>query len=181
MEIHIARNGQEMGIFDADALPAKVMTGELRPTDLAWAEGLTEWLPLQRLMEVLELEMPGAARRPGMAADRYGRPRGAVNSGLATTSMVMGIVLAVLWVLMIGGAVAAGIDENAKPEEAPALMMLGCGFLLAMLANLIGGILGIVAASQNISNKGAAITGIVLNFGALAMVGFLMVLGMSMQ
>jgi len=43
MIITFARNGQEIGQYHEDEVPALVASGEILPSDDYWHEGLSEW------------------------------------------------------------------------------------------------------------------------------------------
>ena len=47
MNYHVARNGQQFGVFADHDISQKLATGELSGADLAWAEGMAEWQPTQ--------------------------------------------------------------------------------------------------------------------------------------
>ena len=49
MEIHLNRDGQQMGPFTMEQIQQHLTAGSVLPTDLAWHEGLPEWVPVQQL------------------------------------------------------------------------------------------------------------------------------------
>lgn len=49
--ISVARNGSELGDFDLPGVLEGLATGYFLPTDLAWHEGLTEWILLPEVVE----------------------------------------------------------------------------------------------------------------------------------
>jgi hypothetical protein len=40
---HIARDGQQIGVYSREDVLARLARGEIRPTDLAWCEGMADW------------------------------------------------------------------------------------------------------------------------------------------
>ncbi len=46
MDQHIARNGQQIGIFSEAEVQAGLSTGRFQASDLYWSEGMTDWQPL---------------------------------------------------------------------------------------------------------------------------------------
>ncbi|MEO9229999.1 MAG: DUF4339 domain-containing protein [Devosia sp.] len=46
MQIHISRNNIQYGPYEMDRVNAGLSDGSLLPTDLAWSEGMTDWVPL---------------------------------------------------------------------------------------------------------------------------------------
>ena len=49
MEIYLNRDGQQMGSFTMEQIQQQLASGNVLPTDLAWHEGLPEWVPVQQL------------------------------------------------------------------------------------------------------------------------------------
>lgn len=45
MNYHVARNGQQLGIYAKDDASARYARGEILPSDLVWTEGMSNWLP----------------------------------------------------------------------------------------------------------------------------------------
>ena len=56
MQIHVARNGQQVGQYSLDEVNRKLADGSLLPTDLAWFEGAPSW---SQLSTVPGVTMPG--------------------------------------------------------------------------------------------------------------------------
>jgi hypothetical protein len=50
----------QMGPVSQEELSAKVMGGEVLPTDLIWREGMADWLPLARVPEFMGQALPAA-------------------------------------------------------------------------------------------------------------------------
>ncbi|MEY3548543.1 MAG: hypothetical protein RLZZ552_910 [Verrucomicrobiota bacterium] len=46
MQIHIARNSVQLGVFAPDEILAGLSSGRFHATDLAWREGMSAWTPL---------------------------------------------------------------------------------------------------------------------------------------
>lgn len=42
---HIARDGQQIGVFPEEEVPAKIQEGSIKPNDLVWAAGMPDWKP----------------------------------------------------------------------------------------------------------------------------------------
>ena len=49
MKIHISKNGQQFGPCDEEQLTEKIVQGSVAYDDLAWVEGMSEWLPLRQI------------------------------------------------------------------------------------------------------------------------------------
>lgn len=68
MNYHIARKGQQLGVFTADAVARKLATGDLDGTDLAWTDGMAEWQPIDTIAEIsaaVAASPPPMAEAPG--------------------------------------------------------------------------------------------------------------------
>jgi len=106
MHFYILRGGEQLGPFSPEEARQRLANGEFQLTDLAWAEGLADWVPLSALpgfAPVRPLEHPSisvppmppervlpAARQPPSQAP--GAMRRAVRpSGLAIASLVCGL------------------------------------------------------------------------------------------
>ncbi len=46
MQIHIARNSVQLGIFASEDVVAGLSSGRFHATDLAWRDGMQTWMPL---------------------------------------------------------------------------------------------------------------------------------------
>ncbi len=83
MSLLVHHDGQQLGPYSIDEARAAVASGHLSLSDLAWHEGLPDWVPLSSL-----LGMSGATAPPPLV------PYGAITptSTLAVTSLVLGIL-----------------------------------------------------------------------------------------
>lgn len=61
MQIHVARNGQQLGQFSIEEVNRKLADGTFSPTDLGWHEGAAGWAPLS---SIAGLTMPAVAASP---------------------------------------------------------------------------------------------------------------------
>ena len=61
MQIHVARNGQQLGQFSVEEVNRKLADGTFSPTDLGWYEGAAGWAPLST---IAGLTMPAAPAPP---------------------------------------------------------------------------------------------------------------------
>ncbi len=68
MEIFITRDGQQHGPYTLEQAQAYVQQGQLLATDLAWREGLSEWVPLSQILGSAPATAPGAPPPPPATA-----------------------------------------------------------------------------------------------------------------
>ncbi|QIF00577.1 DUF4190 domain-containing protein [Roseimicrobium sp. ORNL1] len=131
MHYHVARDGQQLGRISEAELKAGLHDGRFLPTDLAWREGMSEWTPIRDLNLVANAEVvvpkiavsaPRAAVAASAPAFSPSGPSGGApafgpavpqgGSGLATTSLVFGIVSLVTCSLAGIGALVAIITGH---------------------------------------------------------------------
>ena len=53
MKIHISRSGQQMGPYPLEQVNQYLEQGALLPTDSAWHDGMTDWVPLNQINGVV--------------------------------------------------------------------------------------------------------------------------------
>jgi hypothetical protein len=61
MNYHIARDGQQIGIFTREDVLARYQSGEIRGTDLAWCEGMAKWSPVSEVFGAPAVAAPPPA------------------------------------------------------------------------------------------------------------------------
>jgi hypothetical protein len=88
MQIHVARGGQELGVFSPAEVRARLNSGELMPTDFGWAEGHSQWTPLASFPG---LSIPMTAS-PQTIRGVAGTTAAPATSGAAVASLVCGIL-----------------------------------------------------------------------------------------
>jgi hypothetical protein len=66
MQIHVARDGKELGSFSVDDVRAGLSSGKFLPTDFGWMDGQSDWARLPAL--------PGLAPAPQPAAEQTSAP-----------------------------------------------------------------------------------------------------------
>jgi hypothetical protein len=144
VQIHVAREGKQLGIFSLEEIKQQLASGTLQLTDLAWYEGAAGWASLSTVPGVTAGPAGGA---PVVAATTAGAP--AVlpqnrNEPLAIVSLILSI---------------AG------------LLGFCCGFLL--MAGIAGIICGHIALSRikknpGLEGRGLALAGVIIGYFAVA-------------
>lgn len=167
MQLYLSRNGEQSGPYTPDEVRARMAAGEFKETDLGWYKGLQEWRPL-----------PQALASAEAAADPFGSapPVPSSSSGLAKASFIIGVVGVFAWIFLLGAAGMAAMAGHH--EESPLMIVIGLAIFAGIFINVIGLILGIIPLGRTISNKWAAVTGLVLNLLQVGGVGLLMVIGL---
>ncbi|SVC99955.1 uncharacterized protein METZ01_LOCUS352809, partial [marine metagenome] len=68
MQIHVNKDGQQIGPYDLEQVNQYLEQGSLLPTDPAWHEGLDGWVPLNQVEGVV---VPGASAPPPFDPDSF--------------------------------------------------------------------------------------------------------------
>jgi hypothetical protein len=151
MQIHVARDGKELGVYSLEEVNRQLAAGTLRLTDQAWYEGAAGWAALSTV--------PGVSAAPASAS--------------ATTPVSPAHVPAI-------AATPAVVVPQRKTEQLAVLSLifsiLGlCGFCCGLfLVAAIGGIvcghvaLSRIKANPELEGHGLAMAGLVIGYVAVA-------------
>jgi hypothetical protein len=142
---YYGENGQQMGPIDDSGLNALIASGQIGPAVLLWREGMPNWLTLDQLRANggIYLATTPQYYGPGMLYP--------VNSGLAITSLILGIVGLMSCMVFLGipavicGHLALSQIANSNVPMVGRGMAVGglvCGYmgvliLVTFLATLI--------------------------------------------
>lgn len=140
MQIHVARDGQQLGQFPRDEVEAGLASGRFLPTDLAWSEGQPDWVAVSSFPGLsaarsasLPPDLPSSRHRvtpDAPSAASLGPPR---TSGLAIASLVFGVLSVTILPILAGlPAVICGHVSRAQIKKAGDLLR-GDGLALAGL------------------------------------------------
>jgi outer membrane protein assembly factor BamB len=106
MEIHIQRDGQQMGPYTLEQINECLVQGALLATDSAWHEGLPQWVPLNEIAGVVSDQAvtstpppfkPPATMAPKKTGATIEIPRLWVIGAGAVVLAVVVLVVVVLW------------------------------------------------------------------------------------
>ncbi len=91
MNYHIARNGQQTGVFTEEEIQQGVTTGQFLPDDLCWSEGMADWQPLgSKFATTPATPAFSAAASTAPAFNPYAAPQ----ANIVTTAMIPQLALA---------------------------------------------------------------------------------------
>ena len=149
MQIHVARDGKQLGVFSLEEINQQLAAGTLHLTDMAWYEGAAGWATLSTV--------------PGVGA-----PAAASTAPVSPTTMPV--------VPVAPAAVAPQRKTEQLAVLSLIFSVLGlfgfcCGFFMA------GGIAGIVCghialsrikANPELEGHGLALTGVIIGYLAVA-------------
>ncbi len=163
---HYVVNGRQMGPVGMEILRGMAAAGQLLPGDLIWRQGLSEWIPAGRMVELFprtpaslapvaadegDPDNVGFAYTPPLGRSGAGQslgyynagPRGESYKGKATTALVLGLVGLFCFgiitgplAIVFGGMALSGMGLTGNQD--------GRGMAIA---GLVMGILDTVAAA----------------------------------
>ncbi len=161
-QIYVTRDGQKMGPYSVAEIEGRLQSGAFSTADLAWREGMSEWVTLAGLLAGLQQPMPALP---------------STKSGLAKASLIIGSVMIAAWIATL---IFAGVAYNAGARDDSGLMItVGLLVLGGLLVNGVGLILGLAAFGKPASNRTSAIIGVALNVFAVIGILFVMYIGMK--
>ncbi len=69
MQWYYAKNGSQLGPVEQGELLAKISSGEIAQSDMVWREGMSDWLPVSKVNELVIVARPAptSAPAPGTA------------------------------------------------------------------------------------------------------------------
>jgi hypothetical protein len=144
VQIHVSRDGKQLGIFSLEEINQQLAGGTLMMTDLAWYEGATGWAPLSTV--------------PGVAAAVATGPAAVPATTTATPMVVPQNKTDPLAILSLVLSIAG-------------LLGFCCGFLLmAGIAGIICGHLALsrISKDPSLEGRGLAMAGVVIGYVGVA-------------
>ncbi|WP_395747774.1 RDD family protein [Prosthecobacter sp.] len=157
--IHIARNGQQLGVFAEDAIQSGLSSGQFMPDDLFWTEGMGEWQPLSSRFAV----STAVSTSPYNAGvfNPYAAPSANVQTPVLAgnvqladlgkrlgAALLDGLLGAILVGVPYGFFIFAMSDNGRQPELNPTAMIAGGCMLLGFLALLVINIVMLATRGQ---------------------------------
>lgn len=143
-QYHIARNGQQLGVYAEQDVQSGLASGSILPTDLLWAEGMADWAPVGGRFAVAS--QAGAAQpvfnpyaapqanviSPSMAPTRELASLGQRLGAVMLDGLVGMVVVGVPYFFAVLSMASA---ENKHQEGVPSGAM--AGFAVAGIALLV--------------------------------------------
>ena len=130
---HLQRNGQQFGPYSFADLQANVAQGTVLPTDLAWTEGMAEWITVDQVLASQTVTVPQAAN----SLNRYYIPSGKIDG--KALALVSGLSLLAALVL---GAAYGYIARYNPLIYIQFLFTIGFGFGMGFAVSFAGKIGG---------------------------------------
>ena len=163
-----AKNGSQQGPLSTEDIKSRIAMGEIGQSDLAWCEGMSDWLPVGQIPQlkieapVREETPPSVFGAPAPSASPYQSPSSQAaapvpgqlmpgqrqSQGLAIGSMICGILALIgccLWLVSGPLALAAVITGHIALSKIKANPAANGGKGMAT-TGLVTGYLGLIGA-----------------------------------
>ena len=145
MQIHVARDGKQLGIFSLEEVNRQLAAGTLRLSDQAWSEGAACWAALSTVPGV-------AAAAPASAPQISSAPAPAAPTALVPQKKTEPLAI---MALVFGGLGIFGFC---------------CGlFLASAVAGVVCGHLALskIKANPELEGHGLALSGLIIGYAAI--------------
>jgi hypothetical protein len=119
MRFHVAREGAVMGEFEEQIFRNKVFSGEIRPNDLYWTAGFTEWRPVSEFRVARKTE-PILLDTGSTVPPSIGKPRQRSAPAIALIC-ICALVLLIGVAIMAGKSNRGGVPQHARVEAKAAI------------------------------------------------------------
>lgn len=160
MQYHIARNGQQAGVFSEEDVRSKLLLNEFSPSDLCWTEGMTDWQPLST--RFTPATAAPSSTDDGAALNPYAPPQtnvtpvaraGSLQLASLGDRLVAAILDSVILVLlMIPLFIGTAMSDNSSGPEPVALALIGVSALL-LIGLLIYNLVLLATRGQTLGKK----------------------------
>lgn len=156
MQIHIARDGKQLGPFSLEEINRQLAAGTLSLTDNAWYEGASGWAPLSTVPGVTGPAAPSAAA-PAATASVTAAPATTAPGDPAAPQVV--VVPAPTEPLAIWSLVLSLVG----------LLGFCCGGPILGIAGVVCGHLGLskINANPQLQGRGLAMAGLIIGYIAV--------------
>jgi len=147
MNIHISKGGQSLGQFTLAEVNRMLGSGQISANDLAWQEGMPDWVPVSSIPGVSRgaPPIPGNAASPPLPAATVDVPNYLVQSILVTIFCCLPFgIPAIVFAAQVNGKLAAGDRMGALESSRKAKMRcwwafgIGLGFSVLYLLAAVG-------------------------------------------
>jgi len=149
MQIHVARDGKQLGIFSLEEINRQLAASTLSLSDQAWYEGAAGWAPLSTVPGVSAASAPSSASQVS--------PAPAPGAPMTLAAQRKTEPLAIMSLVFSGIAICG----------------FCCGlFLVAAVAGVVCGHLALskIKANPELEGHGLAVAGIVIGYVAIGIV-----------
>lgn len=151
MQIHVARDGKQLGVFSVEEIRQQLAAGTLQISDLAWYEGAASWAPLSSVPGITATTPASAIAPPASPVVPVTTPPGVAVAFPQKKTETLAVLSLIFSIFGITG--------------------FCCGFFLLMaIAGIVCGHLALTRIKQDpqLEGRGLAMAGLVIGYIALA-------------
>ena len=163
MQIHIARDGKQLGPFSLEEINRQIAAGTLSLTDNAWYEGAAGWAPLSTVPGVTGGAASSSSSVPPPATPSTAAPAAPTGPIVPTTVVVAAPTEPLaIWSLVL---------------SLVGLLGFCCGGPVLGIAGVICGHLGLskINANPNLQGRGLALAGLIIGYIAIVSWAFYLI------
>ena len=174
-----AKNGSQQGPLSTDEIKSRIAMGEIGANDLAWCEGMSDWLPIGQIPQ-LKIEEPVREESPPPV---FGAPAPVASASPSPYQSPASAAASPQAQMIPGQTPSQGLGIGSMVCGIIAFILCCTGFLAAALA-VAAVVMGHLAISKNKANpaanggKGMARAGLVL--GYLGLLGAILFIALNM-
>jgi GYF domain 2 len=138
MRFHVAREGAVVGEFEEQIFRNKVFSGEIRPNDLYWIAGFTDWRPVSEFRVTRKTE-PILLDADAAVPPAIKKPRQRSAPAIALIS-ICALVLLIGVAMMAGKSKREGVPQYALSEAKAAIArgQLRAGMTVDQCVRMLG-------------------------------------------
>jgi hypothetical protein len=111
MKFHVARDGAVMGEFEEQIFRNKVFSGEIRPNDLYWTAGFTDWRPVS--------EFRVARKTEPIVLDTGSAVPPIIRKARQPSALAIALICICALVALISVAMMAGRSKRERVPQHP--------------------------------------------------------------
>lgn len=174
MQVYLGQDGKQSGPFTLEQVTAMSAQGAVAASALAWHAGMGDWKPVAELLRqenVVPHSMPPPLSSSPAMSDK--------TSGVGIASLVIGVAGLPAWFAILGLA-GYGQMQNLG-SQSPFMMFVGLSLFAMVGVNLVGTVLGFVAALQKHRKKTITVLGLTLNLLELVGIVAITAIGLMMK
>jgi hypothetical protein len=176
MNWYYAKNGTQQGPLPTEDMKDRIAMGEISQSDLAWCEGMSDWLPVSEIPQ-LKVEAPVRSEAPAAAGPSLSKPADSPYRAPSAAAP---------------SAMPAPVVPGQVPSQGMAIGSLVCGILSIVICcfwpisgplAIVAIVLGFVTLSKAKANpgavggKGMARAGLILGFIGLLATALIVAVG----
>jgi len=178
MQWYYSSNGAQTGPVSADDLKSMLADGRVRPTDMVWREGMSDWVPASSVSELAVVAPVPTAAAPIQAAPQVGASPTPYQTPVAAQPMAQGYqggdiptylwqsivvtllcclpggIVAIVYAAKVDGLKAQGNIDGARAASGSAKTWCWASFGIGLVITVLYIVLNIFVVASSSTNGG---------------------------